>query len=51
MEDTKGPVLLSDTSCANGGVQYTDWGKIYRIFANEKYSKNDEDYEVFAKVK
>jgi len=36
-------VLLYDTSYSKGKKLYPNWEEIYRMFAKEQYSKDNED--------
>lgn len=49
-EQPQSEVQLSDTSFFNGMNKYLVWGEIYRVFWNEKYSWEDEDYETLVNI-
>ena len=51
MGEMRGQVTLSYISFYNCRELFPDWGEICRVFANKKYSVDDEDYEVFFKIK
>lgn len=46
----RGQVLLPDTSYTNGREFYPDRGEIYQVFANEKYSLEDEYHFTLANI-